>query len=132
MTGELFSLLREHSILADLLRGDIGLDDPFIEGVEYGLANDDLVAELFAIRARVLLKAADRAGAASYASGLLIGSDVRVGLRSAADGDIIVMGGPELTGLYSKAVALAGRTPREVDGERAFVAGTRAIAGMLS
>ena len=132
MTGELFSLLREHSILKDLLQGDVELGDDFVAGADYGLANDDLVAELFAIRARVLLKAADRASAASYSSGLLIGSDVRVGVRSAGPGEIIVMGRPELTGLYAKAVALAGRTAREVDGEEAFVAGTRAIAEMLS
>lgn len=131
MTGELFSLLREHSILADLLGGEVGVDDDFVRGAQRGLASDELVAELFSIRARALLGTSDRASCASYASGLLIGSDVRVGIRSAAEGEIVVMGRPELTGLYAKAVELAGRAAREVDGEQAFIAGTRAIAERL-
>lgn len=132
MTGELFSLLRAHSLLADLLGGEVAPDDAFVAGARHGLAEDDLVAELFSIRARVLLKQAERADAASYASGLLIGSDVRVGLRSARKGEIVVMGRPELTGLYAHVVSLAGRATCEVDGERAFIAGTQAIAEMLS
>ncbi|HZF43178.1 MAG TPA: 2-dehydro-3-deoxygalactonokinase [Sphingomonadaceae bacterium] len=132
MTGELFSLLREHSILADLLGGDASPGAAFDEGVDYGLGNDDVVAELFSIRARVLLGAGERSAAASYASGLLIGGDARVGLRAAPEGEeIIVMGRPELTELFARAIARVGRGVREVDGEEAFVAGTRAIAELL-
>lgn len=131
MTGELFSLLREHSILSDLLQGEVEPDDQFAAGIDHGLGNDDLVAELFAVRARVLLNAAEPGAAASYASGLLIGSDVRVGLRSMKDGEIVVMGRPELTALYAFAVERAGRPARVIDGEQAFVAGTRAIAELV-
>lgn len=131
MTGELFSLLRAHSILADLLQGDVAPDAHFTAGAEHGLTHDDMAAELFAIRARVLLNQEDRGASASYASGLLIGSDARVGLRSAGQGEIVVMGRPELTGLYARAIALAGREVRIVDGEQAFVAGTRGIAERL-
>lgn len=131
MTGELFSLLRAHSILADLLGGTVGEGSAFDAGITHGLANDDVVAELFSIRARVLLGVEERDGAASYASGLLIGCDARVGLRGVGEGEIIVMGRPELTGLYARAIMLAGREARQVDGEQAFVAGTRAIAERL-
>ena len=131
MTGELFSLLRKHSILSDLLGGDIRPGGAFDAGVRYGLAHDDMAAELFAVRARVLLGAGNRDDAADYASGLLIGSDARVGLRMGEE-EVVVVGRPELTTLYAHAIGLAGRATREVDGERAFVAGTRAIAGMLS
>ena len=132
MTGELFSLLREHSILSDLLGGEVRPGGAFDAGARYGLANDDVLAELFAIRARVLLGAADREDAADYVSGLLIGSDARVGLRMGEEEEIVVVGRPELTSLYAHAIRLAGRQTREVDGERAFVAGTRAIAAALS
>jgi len=131
MTGELFSLLREHSILADLLKGEVDAGAEFDAGVAHGIANDDLVAELFSIRARFLLGKAERGASAAYASGLLIGSDVRVGLHEAGQGEIVVMGRPELTGLYARAVALAGREAREVDGEMAFLAGAREIAEQL-
>src|SRR5690242_11784367 len=47
MTGELFSLLKEHSILSDLLGGKVEAGDAFRDGVRLGLANQDLPAELF-------------------------------------------------------------------------------------
>ena len=37
MTGEMFSLLKEHSILSDLLVDEMGLDDAFRAGVARGL-----------------------------------------------------------------------------------------------
>ena len=84
----------------------------------------------------LVLGVADRADSASYASGLVIGCDARVGLRVDRDAagaeEIIVVGRPELTSLYAHAIGLAGRNTREVDGERAFVAGTRAIAAALA
>ena len=38
------------------------------------------------------------------------------------------MGRPELTRLYASAIAIAGREPVELDGERCFLAGIRQIA----
>jgi 2-dehydro-3-deoxygalactonokinase len=131
MTGEMFNLLKEHSILADLLDQPAAADQAFEEGVRRGLANDDLTAELFSIRARVLLGKAPRERAASYTSGLLIGTDLRIGLRSAPAGEIIVMGRPELTGLFSTGLAIAGRSARIVDGEEAFLAGAKHLAELI-
>jgi 2-dehydro-3-deoxygalactonokinase len=131
MTGELFNLLREHSILADLLGGTAEPGRAFASGVRCGLSDACLTSELFKIRARVLLGQADPADAPSFGSGLLIGSDVRAGLREGDDGEIIVMGRPELTQLYSEAVRIAGRRSREVDGEQAFLAGAKRIAELI-
>ena len=131
MTGELFNLLREHSILADLLQQPAGADAAFEAGVRHSLVSDDLTAELFSVRARVLLGKAERSDAASYTSGLLIGSDLRIGLRTAPPGEIVVMGRPELTSLFAAALAVAGREAREVDGEEAFLAGTRHLAELV-
>jgi 2-dehydro-3-deoxygalactonokinase len=127
MTGELFNLLREHSILADLLAAPVKIGAAFEAGARHGIANDDLTAELFSVRARCLLGKADRADAASYASGLLIGSDVRIGLSSAPPGEVAVLGRPELTRLFAAALAVAGREAKEIDGEQAFLAGARRI-----
>jgi 2-dehydro-3-deoxygalactonokinase len=131
MTGEIFSLLRENSILADLLAPEAQPDEAFAAGVGHALAHDDLTAELFSVRARVLLGKAPRETAASYVSGLLIGSDVRIGLAEAPPGEVIVMGRPELTRLYSAALAVARRPAREVDGETAFLAGARHLAELV-
>ena len=132
MTGELFSLLKEHSILSDLLQAaEVHQGAAFEAGVLHGLSDEDVTAELFSVRARVLLEKGRREDAASYASGLLIGADVRTGLRHAAEGEIAVMGRPELTALYSAALNAAGWTTREVDGEEAFLAGALTLAEAL-
>ncbi|MFC7498528.1 2-dehydro-3-deoxygalactonokinase [Enterovirga sp. GCM10030262] len=131
MTGELFSLMKEHSILSELLSRPVEIGEAFAAGVRRGLDQDDLTAELFSVRARVLLGKAERGDAASYASGLLIGTDLRIGLRGAPDGEIAVMGRPELTRLFAAALEMAGREPREIDGEEAFLAGARQLAELI-
>src|SRR6476620_6231537 len=47
MTGELFSLLKEHSILADLLQGPVEPNDVFKEAARIAVFNEMLPAELF-------------------------------------------------------------------------------------
>ena len=131
MTGEIFNLLREHSILADLLAGSAEPDRAFAAGVRVGLSDSCLTSELFKIRARVLLGQADPGDAPSFGSGLLIGSDTRAGLLEGEDEEIVVIGRPELTRLYSEAVRIAGRQCREVDGEQAFLAGSKRIAELI-
>jgi 2-dehydro-3-deoxygalactonokinase len=130
MTGELFDLLREHSILAPLISGPTDTGPAFRRGVQAGLSGTALGAELFAIRARVLLGKADAADAPSYASGLVIGADVRTVL-SERDDPIYVLGRPELTALYAAALDEAGRKTVEVDGEAALLAGIGRIAEMI-
>ena len=131
MTGELFNLLREHSILADLLSEPAKVDAAFERGVTHGLDKNDLSAELFSVRARVLLGQAPREEAASYTSGLLIGTDLRIGLGEGGDDDVVVMGRPELTSLFAAALRVAGRGAREVDGEQAFLAGCRHLVELI-
>jgi 2-dehydro-3-deoxygalactonokinase len=131
MTGEIFNLLREHSILADLLADPVRPDAAFEAGVRRGLDHVDLTADLFSVRARVLLGKAPRSEAACYTSGLLIGADLRIGLRFAGPGEIVVMGRPELTALFAAALEVAGREARAVDGEQAFVAGAIHLAELI-
>ena len=128
ITGELFSLLKDHSILSDLLQGPVEANDAFKAAAGGAIYREALPAELFSIRSRVLLGVAKKEDAPSYASGLLIGADVRVGLSYPTAADISVIGRPELTHLYAAAIAQAGRTVVELDGERAFLAGVHEIA----
>jgi len=128
MTGELFNLLRERGILADLLAEKVTIGDAFRDGLRRGLEDCTLAAELFSVRAAVLLGDLQRGEAASLTSGLLIGADVALGLRMAGGSEIMIMGRPELTELYAAGVAEAGYSAREVDGAAAFLAGAMAIA----
>jgi 2-dehydro-3-deoxygalactonokinase len=133
MTGELFNLLRRHSILADLMTAPATAGPAFARGVDRGLAGGAIGGELFAIRARVLLGVGAADDAASFASGLLIGNDVRDGLADAPPAEeIIVLGRGVLTALFATAIRQCGRRAREIDGAEAFVAGMRAIAGTIA
>jgi 2-dehydro-3-deoxygalactonokinase len=131
MTGELFALLRGHSILSGHLTGKAAAGAAFAEGVARSLAGCTLSADLFGTRARVLLGRLEEADAASYVSGLLIGADVKIGLGIVPDRPVALIGEPALTRLYGAALDVAGRAFQEVDGEQAFLAGIRAIAEKL-
>ena len=132
MTGELFSLLSKHSILGAQLEGEAVPNDAFRDAARNALGGAELLAGLFGVRARFLLGEGEDDGA-SFASGLLIGSDVRAGLAIAADqpGPIVLMGRPDLCALYAAALAEAGRETIEVDGAEAFLAGIQLLTEML-
>lgn len=127
MTGEMFALLSEHSILAPMLKGPVSADAAFLAGVGATFKGAQLTAELFSIRAAVLLSLMDERQAAARASGLLIGCDLRTGLELSDSDIVVVLGRPELTRLYAAAIAHCGLKPREVDGAEAFVAGMQVI-----
>lgn len=128
MTGEMFNLLRSHSILSDLLKEEMTVDTAFCDGVRRGLEGDAVTAELFSVRAGFLLGKRRKEDATDYTSGLLIGADVGSSIRH-GNGIVYVMGRPELTRLYAAALGIAGREAKEIDGEAAFLAGINAIAG---
>ena len=128
MTGELFSLLKEHSILADLLQGPVEVNDAFQAGVRRVFERDMLPADLFGARAEVLLGQMNKDDVPSYVSGLLVGTDVRIGLTFPLTAQIPVLGRKDLTKLYAAAIREAGREAVELDGERCFLAGINEIA----
>lgn len=133
MTGELFALLRQHSILSAQMQAEVTPGAAFREAVRRALARPELSADLFSVRARVLLGSLAQEDAADHASGLLIGADVAIGLRFLdGDGPVALIGDPALTALYAAALGEAGRECYAIDGEDAFLAGIRAIAERLS
>lgn len=127
MTGELFNLLRQHSILKGWLDQPVEVGAAFRDGVADGLQGRALTADLFGVRASILLDLRKAEQAASFVSGLLIGADLRTGLSDFGSSEVVVMGRPELTALYEAALEVAGSKARIVDGEAALLAGINAI-----
>jgi 2-dehydro-3-deoxygalactonokinase len=126
MAGEMFALLRKHSILSAGLQGDVQDGPQFAAGVNRSLQSTDLLADLFGVRARAVLDA-DTAPFADFVSGLLIGSDVREAAKDFGGHPVIVAGDAPLTSLYVRALRLAGHTAGQVDGAQAFLAGAKAL-----
>ncbi|MGX7952902.1 2-dehydro-3-deoxygalactonokinase [Tsuneonella sp. HG249] len=130
MTGELFALLREHSILAEAVTGTAKIGPQFDAGVMESLSGRPPLSSLFQIRARGLLEG-DVPDAVSRASGILIGSEVAAGLREFPGTTLTVLGRPDLCALYARALYLAGRDSQVVDGAEAFLAGIAKIVRRL-
>ncbi len=131
MTGEIFALITRHSILADQLAADVVADEAFEAGVDAALAGGDVLSGLFRIRARHLLGEESGGGGASYASGLLIGCDVRVGLQLGDPRKVALIGRPDLCALYAVAIGRAERETTLVDGAQAFLAGIHQLVETL-
>ncbi|WJT00683.1 2-dehydro-3-deoxygalactonokinase [Novosphingobium humi] len=121
MTGEMFALLKNHSLLADFLGGDVEDGEAFRAGVRDGLSGR-LTTRLFRVRAAALLGHRSTEESAAYASGLMIGHDV--GGENLREGDPVhILADPHLGRLYAAAVHCAGGQPILIDSHAAFVAG---------
>ena len=125
LTGELFALLKQHSLLADFISGAV-TDGPAFQAGVAAAENATLLGDLFGVRASVLLGARPSADAAAFISGLLIGTDVRE--QQLGSGlTVHLLADPELSGLYATAIVSAGAQVVSVDSHAAFVAGITAI-----
>lgn len=136
MTGELFALLAQHSILRHSLNGTADGAEPFEAAAFEAAVTDTLgrpggaAERLFAIRAGDLLHGETAAAARARLSGALIAQELDAA-RSYWQGKTVVMLGAEpLVAHYARALALAGGTGERVDGEELTVAGLRAAAAL--
>jgi 2-dehydro-3-deoxygalactonokinase len=112
MTGELYALLREHSILGRLAIA--GVDDAALDrGVRHSLRQDAaLTHDLFSARTLALTEALASTGVADYFSGLLLGAEIaaargwlaRKGLERAT---VMLLGDAALLVRYRHALVLA-------------------------
>ncbi|WP_183030020.1 2-dehydro-3-deoxygalactonokinase [Altericroceibacterium spongiae] len=126
MTGELFAMLRQHSLLRPQLGGDVADGDAFRAGVAQG-QHRDLAASLFGIRAAAMLDALSDADAASYASGVLIGADVANRMEHDKVGRVYILADVYLGTLYASAIAALGGDSVLIDSHETFVAGISTI-----
>lgn len=132
MTGELFAVLKTHSILGRLMDGEAHDAGAFAEGVGLSLVDPVLARTLFSVRAEGLFHTIAPTALAAYLSGLLIGTEVGAGLVDTQAQAATLIGEPALTGLYAEAMALAGVDDvKQVDGETAVGAGLWRLAVAL-
>jgi 2-dehydro-3-deoxygalactonokinase len=124
MTGELFSVIAQHSILAHAVEtgGSSQTDnEPFREGVTTALAAPSgLSASLFRLRAAQLLGFEQRADGAARLSGLLIGTEIADALhRYGRTQSLRLIGAGSLGRLYEAALTAQGFDVTAVDAEQA-------------
>jgi 2-dehydro-3-deoxygalactonokinase len=137
MTGELYAMLTQHSILrhataaSDGGRKPVSGSDPvFLAHVSHALDESGGLARLFSVRAGSLLNGARAEDGRAALSGLLIGAELRglATLIGARPGPIMIVGSGSLASLYQAALQMAGFQPEICRGEDAVRAGLLAAA----
>jgi 2-dehydro-3-deoxygalactonokinase len=127
MTGELYALLREHSILGRLMQGPEATPidaTAFMDGVRASFEDQDLLHALFMVRTQALFGKQPATTLPSYLSGILIGSEVSGAVRRHAVDRAVVISSPQLGALYQMALSAAGlRSITQVDGDQAVARG---------
>lgn len=119
MTGEVYAVLKSHSILGRMMEQGRTHAAAFRSGVERSGEPGGLLHHLFGVRTKGLMGELDAAGSSSYLSGLLIGHE----LRAVRPRSFMVLGEPRLAELYSEAAAALGCETERVDA----TSGTRAL-----
>lgn len=113
MTGEVFALLRDQSILGRLAVPGTPSADAFARGLAAGQAPGALLARVFSARTLALLGRLAPEDIADYLSGLMIGDEVAAMLREGApEGSVTVIGRGDLAARYGRALEACGVVAR--------------------
>ncbi len=133
MTGELYALLRQHSILRHSTGNEAkvsAIDPLFLEHVQIGLTKDGGLGRLFSIRAASLVNHTNAEQSSAALSGLLIGTEIRdaSAILGQSSGDIHIIGSGSLGLLYHAALSIAGFNPHIQDGSAMVRAGLLSAA----
>jgi 2-dehydro-3-deoxygalactonokinase len=127
MTGELFAVLGQHSVLSSDAPADD--DAAFEDGLAAAGDGSVLAARLFTARSRVVGGDAPAQSTSSYLSGLLIGAEVagvpqHLGERPKR---VALLGEAALCSRYRSALERVGIDAESFDGQAAAIAGLSAL-----
>jgi 2-dehydro-3-deoxygalactonokinase len=135
MTGELFDVLCNHSVLRHSLSGET-MGPETENGIDAGLnagmaAPERLTSLLFRTRAASLLSDMGADWCWGYLSGALVGAEVGARREMVHGRSIPVIGSARLTRLYGEALKRAGATPDPIEATEATLAGLSAAREQL-
>ncbi len=125
MTGEMFALLAQQSVLRHGLAGAGGeVAEAFDAAVSDILSRPErLAARLFTLRAEGLLEGLDAAAARSRLSGLLIGAELAAAKPYWLGQPVTLIGSPALSAAYARALAAQGVAAKRLDVASCTLAG---------
>lgn len=126
MTGELFALLADQSILRHSI--DRKTDDCVAfkaAALKTVSSKTGVMSELFSLRASGLVNSTNGKLPGSVLSGLLIGQEVREAKPMWQDKEVVLIGSDQLVDLYARVLKLIGTNARHLSGESAVVAGLK-------
>ncbi len=132
MTGELFALLSQQSVLRHSVNSKDWDSDAFDTAVSDTLSKPErLAARLFTLRAASLVADQSAATARAQLSGQLIGAELAAARPYWLGQPVILIGTPELNRLYAQALSLQAVDSQSEDGATMTLAGLTAARKML-
>jgi 2-dehydro-3-deoxygalactonokinase len=124
LTGELFALLSEASVLRHGMQGDGWDEAAFDAGVSDALSRPERIgARLFGIRAEGLIAGLGAAAARARLSGLLIGMELAAARPYWLGQAVVIVGSDRISMSYARALRMQGVEARLVKGSEAVLAG---------
>lgn len=127
MTGEMFALLADRSVLRHSVQAETLDLDAFRAAVGDALSDPQkLAARLFGIRAETLLSGLQPGTARARLSGLLIGLELAAARPYWLGQDLVLIGAPRLSTLYRDALAAQGAAAEVEDVTAMTLAGLAA------
>lgn len=128
MTGELFALLAEKSVLRHACHGDGWDEVAFAAALGDALARPEkIAARLFALRSESLIAALPPAAARARLSGLLIGVELAGARPYWLGQNVVVVGAPALAGIYQRGLATLGVSAQILPADACTIAGLASI-----
>ena len=129
MTGEMYALLSEHSVLRHGMQGEGWDDAAFDAAVSDALSRPErLGARLFSLRAEGLIAGLTPAAARARLSGLLIGTELAGARPYWLGQEVTLVGADRLSAAYARALALQGVTARSLSASDCTLAGLASLA----
>ena len=127
MVGEIFELLRQHSLLAQSLEQNVSANQPgFLRGLETGRKAGGLLHHLFSVRTLDLTGAQEKSDGLEYLSGIIIGHDIGAQLRKPSHYVGVVASSP-LARKYQIALEALGHSSIIIESQAATINGALAI-----
>jgi len=133
MTGEMFALLSDHSVLRHSLTAPGWDDAAFDAALADSLSRPDrMAARLFSLRAESLLTGLGPQAARARLSGTLIGAELAAARPYWLGQDLVVIGAAGIAGTYARALAAQGAAARLADGDEMTLAGLTAARARIA
>jgi 2-dehydro-3-deoxygalactonokinase len=117
MSGEVYALLRQHSILARTMPASDGLldEEAFVRGIRQAQDSGNLLRGAFSARTLALFDQLPTSALPSYLSGLVIGEELRS--RDPSLPGVVLIGTPALTQRYALGLHALGCASRSLGAE---------------
>ena len=121
MTGEMYAMLAQHSILAKSFAQQSTLFEPqaFLKGIDYAQDGISLLNTAFSVRVKSLFKSLAPEHAASYLCGIVIGDELAA-MQVQPGAELVVVGSQQLTERYQIALEHLGANVRVLGSQAAW------------